>query len=125
ILKAWDKQQKKKRLLTRTASLAALFMLVAVLVPANGAIFKEKAARPAAAVEAEAPSVGVVFVPKKEREPMGSALNALGSVGKEAPLLTIAARLEEEAGWRKWTGNTKLLMAIGKENSSSKLQVSM
>ncbi|WP_169082032.1 L,D-transpeptidase [Paenibacillus sp. PL91] len=125
LLKAWANRQKKKKLATRSAMLAALLLLIAVLVPANGAIFKENAAQPVSGEQDEAPSVGVVFVPQKERQPLGSALNALVSAAEEAPLLTIAARLEEDAGWRKWTGNTKLLMAIQKDSASSMLQMAM
>jgi hypothetical protein len=125
LLKAWAKRQKKKKLATRAAMLAALLLIVAVLLPSNGAVFKENASQPATAEQIDAPSVGVVFVPLKERQPMGSAMNALVSAAGEAPLLTVAARLEEDAGWRKWTGNTKLLMAIQRKAASSMLQVAM
>jgi lipoprotein-anchoring transpeptidase ErfK/SrfK len=125
LLKAWDKRQKKKKLANRAALLAGLLLLIAVLAPANGAVFKENAAQPVSGEQSGAHSVGVVFVPLKERQPAGSAMNALVSAANEAPKLTIAARLEEEGGWRKWTGNTKLLMGIHKDNESSKLEVSM
>lgn len=125
LLKAWDRKHKKKKLARRTALLAVLLLLVAVLVPANSADFTERAIQPISVVSAESPPVGVVFIPQKERYPIGSAWNSLMGAANDAPLLTIAARLEEDAGWRKWTGGTRLLMAVQKEGANSKLQVTM
>ena len=125
LLRAWDRQQKKKKLARRTALIAGLLLTVAVLVPANGSLIKEKAVQPIPVVQAETLPVGVVFIPQKERFPIGSAWNSLIDAANDAPLLTIAARLEEDAGWRKWTGDTRLLMAVQKESGNSKLQVSM
>ncbi|WP_054024176.1 L,D-transpeptidase [Bacillus sp. FJAT-28004] len=125
LLKDWDLQQKKKRRARKLGALVLLFLLFIVLAPANGAVFKEKADQPSPLAAVEATPVGVVFIPRKERNPIGSAWNSLIAAAKLAPLLTIAARLEEDAGWRKWSGNTRLLMSIEKESGSSKLDVTM
>jgi lipoprotein-anchoring transpeptidase ErfK/SrfK len=124
-LKAWDKQHKKKKLARRTALLAGLLLFVVVMIPANGALKRETAPEPLVAAQNQELPVGVVFVTQKDRQPIGSAWNALIAAAADAPLLTITARLEEEAGWRKWKGNTKLLMAVRKESGASELQAMM
>ncbi|MGO4696249.1 L,D-transpeptidase [Paenibacillus sp. 2TAB26] len=125
LLKDWDLQQKKKRRARKLGALALLFLLVALFAPASTSVFKERPEQPEPIAVVEVNPIGVVFIPRKERNPVGSAWNSLIAAGKQAPLHTIAARLEEDEGWRKWTGNTRLLMSIEKENGSSKLDVTM
>ncbi|MBD2872806.1 L,D-transpeptidase [Paenibacillus arenilitoris] len=126
LLKDWDERQRKKRLARRSAAIGMLLLLVAVLLPVNGTIHEEEAAvKPVPVAPAEAAPVGVVFVPRKELRPVGQAWNSIAAAGTQAPSYTIAARLEEEAGWRKWTGNTKLLMTVEREAAAGKLEASM
>ncbi|CAM4234785.1 lipoprotein-anchoring transpeptidase ErfK/SrfK [Paenibacillus endophyticus] len=125
LVKEWGQRQRKKRRLRKTGTLTALLLLLAVLAPANGAQFIPNPSEPVVAVDGSRQPVGVVFIPRKERNPIGSAWNSLVAAGKEAPQLTYAARLEEDTGWRHWKGNTRLLMAVEKEEINGKLDVDM
>lgn len=125
LLKAWDRRQKKLKLARRTALIAVLLLLVAVFVPAIGSDPIDEAGLPKPVAQFESLPVGVVFIPQKERYPIGSAWNSLMAAAGDVPLLTIAARLEEDAGWRKWTGDTRLLMAVQQDGANSKLQTAM
>ncbi|NIK77338.1 hypothetical protein FHS15_002474 [Paenibacillus castaneae] len=125
LLKQWEKQQNKKKLTRRTMLLAGSLLLLAMLIPANGTVHNEQAQQPITSTQADVPQVGVVYVPKKELYPIGHAWNNMMSAGTELPLLTIAAKLEEDTGWRKWTGKTKLLMSVERGMNREALQVSM
>ncbi|WP_171056225.1 L,D-transpeptidase [Paenibacillus sinopodophylli] len=125
LVKEWGLRERKKRLLRKTGMLAALLLLIAVLAPANGAIFEPQAPQPTAVVDINRPPVGAVLIPHKERNPIGSAWNSLIAAGNEAPQVTLAARLEEDTGYRKWTGRTRLLMSVEREESNGMLDVSM
>lgn len=125
LLKEWDRKQKKKKLARRAALLGFLLLFLALLIPANSAIQKEEAAQPLPIVEDVVPSVGVVYVTKKELNPIGTAWSSMLTAGDQLPQTTITARLEEETGWRKWTGKTRFLMSVNKGNPRNKLQVSM
>lgn len=109
----------------RTGLLAALLLLITALAPANGEIKTKIANQPIPVLQAEVLPVGVVFISQKERQPIGSAWNTLMEAASEAPQLMIAARLEEEAGWSKWLGQTKLLMSVRKDRGSAELQAVM
>ncbi|MNZ62689.1 putative L,D-transpeptidase YkuD [compost metagenome] len=103
-----------------------MLLLAMMLIPINRVWHDDKQAVPAiAGSPQEAASVGTLFVPVKELRPIGNAWNAWTSAGAEAPDLTIAARLEEESGWRSWTGRTKLLMTIKRNGSGGRLDVAM
>lgn len=125
MLREWGVRQKKKRLVRRTAALAALLLLVAVLVPANGAMNNNKDLEPPQVAQDYSLPLGIVLVPQKELNPIGSAWNRLVAAGNEAPQFTIAARLEADKGWRKWIGNTRLLMSVEKDIGNGKLNVTM
>ncbi|WP_051250757.1 L,D-transpeptidase [Paenibacillus harenae] len=125
-LRDWDKKQKKKRLARRAVAIAILLLLAAIWIPGKGTVDQEKEAiLPLPGIPIGTAPLGVVVVPLKELRPIGYAWNSLTRAGLEAPKLTVAARMEEENGWRKWTGRTKLLMSVNREDAAGKLEVAM
>jgi hypothetical protein len=125
-LKVWQQQRRKRRLLQRTAMLALLLMLLAVLLPANGSINPPAAAPPVSpAVQTLKPELGVVLVRPKELNPIGKAWQSLLNASSELAPLMLTVKLEEEAGWRKWTGSRRLLMAAEQGEASGQWDVRM
>lgn len=126
ILKDWSERQKKKRRIRKAVLLAALLLAIVTSLPAAREIANEEAPPPVADVQPTAPRVGVIYIPQKETQEVGYAWNGLLGTGGSAPELTIAAKLEEEMGWRSWTGGTRIVMDVdrasrdeGKEKEAS------
>ncbi|MUT66607.1 L,D-transpeptidase [Paenibacillus sp. NEAU-GSW1] len=122
LLKHWNKAQRRKKLALRAVSIAAFLLLFLLLVPApndDGSTMSETQID--AAVQ---PEIGVVLVRLADRQPIGSAWNSI-LAWPDQPNLSLAIRLEEEDGWRKWTGNKRLLMSVDKLKGSKEFNVEM
>ncbi|WP_052350457.1 L,D-transpeptidase [Paenibacillus gorillae] len=123
MLQHWNRRQHRKRLVRRVAGLAAIFLLFVLLMPSNGERV-EKVSDDAIAMQPVEPPIGVVLVKQGDRRPIGSAWNGI-LAWPEQPKLALAVRLEEEDGWRKWTGTKRILMSVNRESGSSAMNVRM
>lgn len=124
LLEQWNKQQRKKRRIKRAASIAAVFLLFAILAKSNTSKpFIETVDLPAEEQQM-LPSLGVVFVTQADRKPIGSAWNSLLALPVQ-PALALAARMDEEDNWRKWTGRKRLLMSVSRSFGDPGAEVNM
>lgn len=124
MLQQWNTQQRRKRLLSRAGAIAAVLLLLIVLMPSNKRSVPVESEPTAVAENSILPAIAVVFVPQGERKPIGSAWDSLLKWPVQAKL-TIAARMEEEDGWRKWTGRNKVLMTVSPPTEGTAMQVEM
>lgn len=113
ILKEWSQKQKKKRFARRSAFVAIVLLGLVFSLPSGREMKQEEAVSPPiAGTQQTVSKVGVIFIPQKELRPVGYAWDGLINAGQSAPLKTIAAKLEEGKGWRNWTGNARIVMAV-------------
>ncbi|MFX3633782.1 MAG: L,D-transpeptidase family protein [Candidatus Pristimantibacillus sp.] len=124
MLQLWNKRQRRKRLLSRAGAIAAVLLLLIVLLPSNKRSLPVESEPPTVAENAILPELAVVFVPLGERKPIGSAWDSLLQWPVQSKL-TIAARMEEEDGWRKWTGRKKVLMTVNQPTEDTAMEVQM
>ncbi|MFF2481585.1 L,D-transpeptidase [Paenibacillus sp. NPDC058071] len=123
VLEQWNARQRRKRLAQRVAGLAVLLLLLVVALPGGQDDSTETADAPQIIAWIR-PQFGVVLVRPQEREQVGKAWSAMLAWPRQ-PVLAVAARLEEEDGWRKWTGSKRLVMSVERENEAAPLQVRM
>ncbi|MDQ0058425.1 L,D-transpeptidase [Paenibacillus harenae] len=113
IWKEWSRKQKNKRFARRSALVAIVLLGLVFSLPGGRDMNQEEAVSPPIAGTRETVSkVGVIFIPQKELRPVGYAWDGLISAGQSAPLKAIAAKLEEDKGWRNWTGSARIVMAV-------------
>jgi hypothetical protein len=127
-LKDWEKKQKKKRLVWRIALLALPLLLIALVAPAQHYLGDKSPPEddvPMAVEPLAESELGVLFVPKNERRPIGYALNGIIEAGSAAPEQSFAITLEEREGWRSWLGNAKFWLSATKGEGAGKFDVAM
>lgn len=126
MLEDWNRQQRKKRRIRRAIMGAISIALLLMVMPSNASKLADPAAAGMAAViDAPIdPTFGVVLTDKGERNPIGSAWEELLSWTKR-PSVAAVVKLEEQEGWRKWTGSRKLLMSVEQQSDYVPMEVKM
>ncbi|WP_337101535.1 L,D-transpeptidase family protein [Paenibacillus sp. YIM B09110] len=117
FLREWSQKQKKKRFARRFALVAIVLIGVVLSLPAGRELNHEEAVSPIIGSQQTVSKVGVILIPQKELRPVGYAWEGLMNAGQSAPLKTIAAKLEEDKGWRNWTGRATILLAVEAKQS--------
>jgi len=136
IIAAWNRKRRMRSLLRRSTVLAVLLLATILANPWIGTPLKQGemengSQSPALAVVnpvAKAESgTKVVFVKPTETLPLGPALSLLLGGGNSHSKMDkgLIVELEHQDGWRRWSGNTRLLMAVQQEKGGASLRAQM
>jgi hypothetical protein len=130
IIKAWNRKRKFKVLAARTAGAAILLWLALLANPFAG--FNEdkddsEDAQPVAAYEIQKQQrLQVVFTKALTRQPVGQSLGVLLEGSSSAAAGTgLAVMLEQQGAWRKWTGDTRIILSAKKQGSGEAYEIQM
>lgn len=128
IIKAWNRKRTMKILTARTL-LASLLLLFALLANPFGQVHKDgqdKGSLPGVSDELaeRKKELQVVFVKPSSQQVIGPALEILlgGSGSAETGL---GVMLEQNGKWRKWTGNTRILMSTKRQGAGQAFAIQM
>jgi len=135
IIAAWNRKRRMRSLMRRSAVLAVLLLATILANPwtqpplKQAKIEKELSqSAPAVNLAAKAESgTKVVFVKPAEALPLGPALSLLlgGDNSHNKMDKGLIVELEHRDGWRRWSGNTRLLMAVQQERGGASLRAQM
>ncbi|MBW7477713.1 L,D-transpeptidase [Paenibacillus oenotherae] len=120
----WNRKRRINKLLRRSAVIALLLLGITIINPFSSGNKEQEEALTAAVMEAS-DRMAVVFVKPATEEGLGRALGALIEDGAQSPAYGIAAMLEQEGNWRKWTGATRLLLSTQRQGSGEAFEVGM
>ncbi|MFC4778589.1 L,D-transpeptidase [Paenibacillus sp. GCM10023252] len=124
LVRAWARRQRHRRLASRAAGLALVLLLIVLWGPSftNTPGSKDEVMT---AEQGEGwKQTGVWLLPYGQTRPIGEAWQAILSA-PDQPVWSIAVRLEEEEGWRKWTGRTRVLMSARRTNEGGVFTLKM
>lgn len=124
-LKTWEKRKKRKHLIRNVSVITLPLLLLALLIPSIENKQQDEAGAPISVASSTGPDLGVVFVPRKEKSPAGYAFGEVMKAGEHAPPNIIAAHLEEKAGYRQWTGSSRLLLELERTGLKAQYEVTM
>jgi len=117
-IELWMQGRKRKALLRRSAALLVLLLGLTVLAPSNEVMIevaespdRVPSSRPVITYTTTEPGLTVAFVKHANPESMSDVLGTLlyGSGAKQAEMLAVS--LEEDQGYRLWTGKRKVLLS--------------
>ncbi|GGD55198.1 L,D-transpeptidase [Paenibacillus nasutitermitis] len=135
LIAQWNRRRRMKLLALRS-TIALLLLIGAVLTDPfrgdhsnnsnlTGEQATEAAGEPVGEDKGTARDVRVVFVKPTDPNGVGKAMGALMRNGKQSADLGLAAMLEEEGSWRKWMGNTRMLLSAKRQGSGQAYNVGM
>ncbi|WP_274650095.1 L,D-transpeptidase [Paenibacillus humicola] len=115
MIAAWNRSRRLKSLLRRSAAAALLLLGFAMAEPlanVHDGSLQEGTAVETDHAGGQSASVRVAFIRPTDNDAVGKALGALLQEGRKLPDTGLAAMLEQNGGWRLWTGRTRLLLAV-------------
>ncbi|QYR23451.1 L,D-transpeptidase [Paenibacillus sp. sptzw28] len=136
MIAQWNRKRRLKMLAVRSAA-AMMLLLAAVLADPfaghqdGGYINENEASIISSGKEASgnaeaAQLVRVVFVEPSESSAVGTAIGDLMDAGGgKAPRLGLAAMLQQEDSWRKWTGDTRMILSMRRQGMGEAFDVTL
>ncbi|BBH19334.1 hypothetical protein Back11_06790 [Paenibacillus baekrokdamisoli] len=127
IIKSWNRKRKFKMLAARTVT-ATIILLLAIIANPFVQLYEEENMKESLTTatydKTQGEKLDVVFVNPVSEKAVGQSLGALleGSGSAETGL---AVMLEQDEKWRKWTGDTRILLSTKKQGSGQGYAIQM